>query len=265
MTALTSPGFRSVGFRDIGSPAGAPQPVAGAIAWYRCDEGSGQRLTDYSGNGNHGTLGSTAGVDTNDPVWNEKGLYFGGDDMVTIGDLSRFGLPYSLDLIFYIPTAISAASPPQALFYTRPSPDTNNFYVVEFGSFTSAAPNEIIGISSRLNSNPTTVTVHCSDTQSIPAGWHDFTMNWNPPKNAYDLYLDCVILGSVAAGAENAPILPITDLHLGGRQVGGAFEHYFVGGMGGLSIYPFSRSQNQIVQQYTYEKYRLAPKQVFLP
>lgn len=104
MTALTSPGFRSVGFRDIGSPAGALQPVAGAIAWYRCDEGSGQILYDYSGNGNHGTLGSTTGVDTNDPTWNEKGLVFGGDDQIR---LPVFPEPFTAIFIASATTAYS--------------------------------------------------------------------------------------------------------------------------------------------------------------
>ncbi len=49
--------------------------------WYKFDEGSGQVLTDYSGNGNHGQLGTIAGADTNDPTWEGGGLYFGEDDI----------------------------------------------------------------------------------------------------------------------------------------------------------------------------------------
>jgi Concanavalin A-like lectin/glucanases superfamily len=47
---------------------------------------------DWSGNGNHGTLGSTTGVDENDPGWIRgifgfgHGLNFGGDDFVAIDD-----------------------------------------------------------------------------------------------------------------------------------------------------------------------------------
>lgn len=43
-----------------------------------------QILADLSGNGYHGQLGSTVGVDTNDPAWNGKGLVFGGDDYIKI-------------------------------------------------------------------------------------------------------------------------------------------------------------------------------------
>jgi hypothetical protein len=39
-------------------------------------------LTDRSGGGHHGTLGSTAGADTNDPSWTAEGLSFTTDDLV---------------------------------------------------------------------------------------------------------------------------------------------------------------------------------------
>ena len=53
---------------------------AGLVAWYKFNEGQGQRLVDWSGYGNHGTLGSSDGADTNDPAWTNRGLVFGADD-----------------------------------------------------------------------------------------------------------------------------------------------------------------------------------------
>ncbi len=44
-------------------------PTAGLVLEYPMLPGSGQTLTDYSGTGNNGTLGSSAGIDTNDPQW----------------------------------------------------------------------------------------------------------------------------------------------------------------------------------------------------
>lgn len=41
---------------------------------------TGQTLTDYSGNSNNAQLGSTAGVDANDPTWTSVGLSYGADD-----------------------------------------------------------------------------------------------------------------------------------------------------------------------------------------
>jgi hypothetical protein len=63
--------------------SGIPIVQAGLVVYYRFDEGSGQTLTDHSSNGNSGTLGSTAGADTNDPSWNAEGLSFATDDYVT--------------------------------------------------------------------------------------------------------------------------------------------------------------------------------------
>lgn len=68
--------------------SGALSPVlTNLVAWYKFDEGSAQVLTDYSGNGNHGQLGSTADVDTNDPAWvtsPDNGLDFVTDDKVVL-------------------------------------------------------------------------------------------------------------------------------------------------------------------------------------
>jgi hypothetical protein len=63
--------------------SGIPIVQSGLVAYYRFDEASGQTLTDQSGNGHHGTLGSAAGADTNDPSWVAEGLSFAADDYVT--------------------------------------------------------------------------------------------------------------------------------------------------------------------------------------
>jgi hypothetical protein len=62
-------------------------PLAG---WWPMNEGSGQTIHDYSGNGNNGTLGAGAGADDNDPTW-IKGVFYGSalrfdgvNDFVTI-------------------------------------------------------------------------------------------------------------------------------------------------------------------------------------
>jgi hypothetical protein len=39
------------------------------VGYWQFNEGSGQTTADVSGNGNTGTLGSTAGADVNDPAW----------------------------------------------------------------------------------------------------------------------------------------------------------------------------------------------------
>ncbi len=67
--------------RDVGLQAVAN----GLEVMYAFDEGSGQTLADLSGNGHTATLGSTAGADTNDPLWNAAGLAYTTDDFVECG------------------------------------------------------------------------------------------------------------------------------------------------------------------------------------
>ncbi len=62
-------------------------PLAG---WWPMNEGKGQTVYDWSGNGNNGMLGTTPGVDANDPTWiagrfgSGSALSFDGSDVVTI-------------------------------------------------------------------------------------------------------------------------------------------------------------------------------------
>jgi hypothetical protein len=74
----------------LAAPTGASALDFGKVrGWWPLNEGKGQTIYDWSGYRNHGTLGSTPGVDSNDPSW-IKGIFwgsalnFGGDDFVTI-------------------------------------------------------------------------------------------------------------------------------------------------------------------------------------
>jgi hypothetical protein len=55
-----------------GTATAAESPLS---AYWPLNEGRGQVIRDWSGNGNHGQLGSTAGADANDPSW-IKGIFF---------------------------------------------------------------------------------------------------------------------------------------------------------------------------------------------
>jgi hypothetical protein len=83
----------AAGLAVLALPAGAFAATDfGRLAgWWPLSEGRGQTAYDLSGNGNHGTLGSTPGVDANDPTW-IKGIFWGnalrfdGGDFVKIPD-----------------------------------------------------------------------------------------------------------------------------------------------------------------------------------
>ena len=61
----------------------------GLLALFEFNEGAGQTLGDGSGSGRNGTLGSTAGADTNDPTWSASGLSFATDDYVECGSTAE--------------------------------------------------------------------------------------------------------------------------------------------------------------------------------
>jgi hypothetical protein len=52
------------------TPPSSPfTPDASTVALYHFDDGSGQTITDASGNGNNGVLGATSAVESTDPTW----------------------------------------------------------------------------------------------------------------------------------------------------------------------------------------------------
>lgn len=71
------------------APASASAFTNPLGGWWPMNEGRGQTIYDWSGNGNHGQLGSTPAADVSDPAW-VKGVFagsalrFGGDDFVQI-------------------------------------------------------------------------------------------------------------------------------------------------------------------------------------
>jgi hypothetical protein len=83
----------------IAAPASANAGVLDSVAgWWPMYEGSGQVVHDLSGHGNNGMLGSTPGVDANDPTW-IRGFLFGsalrfdGNDVVRIPDGASLDTP----------------------------------------------------------------------------------------------------------------------------------------------------------------------------
>ena len=92
----------------------------GLVAEYLFDEGRGQILHDYSGHGNHGQLGSTRDVDTNDPLWTPQGLEFDGvDDFVVIAD--RDITICTIEMIVMLPTEDEMLYANNYIYDLRPS------------------------------------------------------------------------------------------------------------------------------------------------
>jgi hypothetical protein len=89
---MLAAGVLAVGLTAV--PATANAGVLDSVSgWWPMYEGSGQTVRDLSGKGNHGTLGSTPGVDANDPTWIKGWLFgsalrFDGNDYVRIPESS---------------------------------------------------------------------------------------------------------------------------------------------------------------------------------
>jgi hypothetical protein len=63
---LSNAAIYSVNFTPPTAPLASDDRT---VALWHLDEGAGQAITDSSGNGRHGTLGSSSGSDTADPIW----------------------------------------------------------------------------------------------------------------------------------------------------------------------------------------------------
>ncbi len=108
MSRIRRPSFRSAAVRVLATatltatfavPATASAGTFDSLAgWWPMYEGSGQTIHDLSGHGNNGMLGSTPGVDDNDPTWIKGGLFgsalrFDGNDAVRIADKPSLDTP----------------------------------------------------------------------------------------------------------------------------------------------------------------------------
>jgi hypothetical protein len=79
----------------LGPVAASPPALitSNLLAEYRFNQGSGQVLTDFSANADHGQLGTTSGVETSDPTWTTTGLSFDGGDEVQLKSSTYAGTP----------------------------------------------------------------------------------------------------------------------------------------------------------------------------
>jgi hypothetical protein len=94
-------------FTGIPNPAGETN----LVAYYPCNEASGQVLTDHSSYSNNGQLGSTAINDANDPVWCSQTLpspvqncldFDGVNDYVNVGNQPAFAMNTTMTIEAWI-------------------------------------------------------------------------------------------------------------------------------------------------------------------
>jgi len=225
------------------------EPIPGAAALWLFDEGQGQVLTDYSGNGNHGQLGSAAGADTNDPAWGATGLTFdGADNYVTMGTAAGLNVGNAdFTLLAVVSPAIESLVTAHALI-GKVTTSTNRFdlnlYANKFRALYRGS-DAAITISSDANyalATPQMVTF-------TRAG------------NALNLYVGATLQAASASISTEADTAAVA-FTLGASNNGGIY--FYAGGYHAAAVYATALTAAQIYHNYVYLKNLLAPRGVTL-
>lgn len=188
----------------------------GLVAEYLFDEGEGQILTDYGGNGNHGMLGSTPDADTNDPLWVPEGLSFDGVD-----DFAEINLPaitndFTVGLVICPTKDIDL---PEFIFTNRRTTTSSCFSVLLL------TENRTLAID--FGGLRWTTTVNLQIGQWV-------YLRLTRSENKMELYKNDILQDALASGGD-LELANTGDSFLLGQN--GQERHYFGGGMACLAIY----------------------------
>lgn len=267
--------YRAMAFRASGKRAIANDTKTlsiirnGLVAEWRFDEGAGQVLTDYSGNGHHGQLGSTTGADAADPTWIAQGLSFDGGDRVDLPAAA----PLGIDVVFKNDSTLSAALSPSQVLLAQSNNDETG---VMFGNMSGGISNEIITIGqSDIDDDPgysgsnRSYWKHAS--ASIAAGsWHLLQVDWRSGVPNYTIVIDGTDLQNAVSGTPpEAPNLVewieapwALGNGIGGVVIGGGG---FQGDVAYLIFYSTTRTPTQQAQNRAALAAILAGRGITLP
>ena len=227
---------RKIGWVALGP--GSITPPSGPLAHWNFDEGTGQTANDVAGNGYDGTLGITAGVDSEDPGWvcvtGGKALSFDGSDdeldvsSVVIGNSAAWTIsawikvgPDTLDQRAIYGEGDTVA-PDYLLLYVDDATSTVRFYSeVNFG--TSFA--QVIG------------TANVEDD-----AWHLVTMVQRS-KTDRELFVDGLSDGT---STQNAGTLTMDTASIGVLNYLSGPVDWFKGSMDDVRIYDRALSTGEI-------------------
>lgn len=233
--------------------ARAPSIVLeGLLAEWRFADGFGQQLTDHSGNGHHGTLGTTADADANDPAWGSSPLRldFDGDDVVVSDDIATAGEVH-VDLIVRLDPATASFGIPLAQFsgsnnaspfqIFRNGTNDNMFYRIGLGG-------------SRLDLT--------GSIDAFDGGWHHISLDVKDDDGAQ---VSVRIDGTLdAADSSTSSMVSATDTVVFGAR-NESVDLPFVGAQAYVLMYGLSLDAQQQQQNRDFLKDVMAERGVILP
>ncbi len=165
-------------------------PDVNTVALWKMDEGSGQILSDASGNGRSLTLGPTSSVESDDPTWAPgrfgSGLFFDSSSLqYANGDHSNTFPSNELTIeLWILPTGGSGNHGSAQVF-------TAGF--INCAMVTSTQDNDVwIGIGD--GSNWSSMTVDAGSVDLDDGAWHYLAMTYDGVTQA--LYIDGSLAGS---------------------------------------------------------------------
>jgi hypothetical protein len=210
--------------------ASAAGPFDVLAAWWPMNEGSGQVVRDWSGNGNNGILGSTPGVDQNDPTW-IKGFFFGnalrfdGNDFVRVPDSPKLS-PQKLTVSLWV----RGAGSPGAYRYI-------------IGKGGDACVSSAYGLTTSYNGGLVFYvwdgqqqheSALLSPSEIWDGRWHHIGGTWDGVSSR--LYVDGVNRGTNQTGTTTVDYtLPVGDTGIGGYL--GTCDLYYTGDVDDVAVF----------------------------
>ena len=226
---------------------GGTDYCANPVGEWNFDEGSGQYAYDTSGNGYTGTLGSTTGADTNDPIWSNgkigKALQFDHvNDYVDFGTSIDSLLDKTVTIEAWIyPTGDYSGSTGTRGLILGTAYWANNEFVFQIQQAASTGQFVIIWGDGLIWS---------TSVYSTPNTWQHVTLVYDGTRasNNFDFYLNGVYKGS-GGSYQNSLAKNATHSLRTGYTVSGA-SNPFGGKIDQIKVYNYARTASQVAWDY---------------
>jgi hypothetical protein len=186
---------------------------------------------------------------------NGKGLVFSLSELDIVGGTMSSTFSANSISVWFSPTnTILTSNVAQTLFQFGPIGGPT--WLLYLGEVTGGATNEMITLVGSVGSTLTYVST-ASVSSFLANTWYNIVVNFNGTK--YDIYLNGVLLTTIAGTNGNAPFIQsVNYVAIGGRKVGvDGWGAFFGGKIGSVLVYERSLDEFEIISNYnaTKQKY----------